>query len=145
MLKCLAGLLAAPLLALPALADEVWTTDMGEVIYEADLENGDAVLSYPLDETGAVRGHAVIHGLAGEYEGRGAYDGVWIEPDGPGEACPVAIADPRTGEPFANWGRVKLVFVDPDFPGSFVAMRGNCFGEPGEFVVGRPVVGGGAE
>lgn len=122
-----------------AFADEVWATEIGDVIYEADLDNGMAVLSYPLED-GEVRGLAYIAGLAGEYEGRTGYDGVWMEPAIPAdEGCDVEIAAPATGEVSNSWGRVKLVFVDPDFPGSWVALRGECFGEPTEMLVGRPV------
>ncbi|MEL6860176.1 MAG: hypothetical protein AAFO74_17475, partial [Pseudomonadota bacterium] len=44
-------------------ADEVWSTNIGDVIYETDLDNGMAVLSYPTE--GEVRGLAYLAGLAG--------------------------------------------------------------------------------
>lgn len=126
-----------------ASADEVWDTVIGNVIYEEDLPNGDAVLSFPLKVGEEVRGLAFFHGLAGTYEGRGEFDGVWIEPDEVGaHACNVAIANPKTGEPVWNWGRAKITFVDPDFPGTWVARRANCFNEPDDYLVGRPIVGG---
>lgn len=133
---------AALALAATASADEVWSSEIGDVIYERDLENGMAVLSYPTgfeDE----RGEAFLLGLAGQYEGRGRYDGIWIEPQEPetsGE-CPVAISHPETGEPVYNWGRVEMIFVDPDFPGSWIAQKGSCFDEPKDVLVGRPIVG----
>ena len=123
--------------AAPALADEVWSTDIGDVIYEADLENGMAVLSYPTD--GETRGLAYVAGLAGEYTGRTAYEGVWMEPATEAGICDVEIAAPETGEISNNWGRIEVIFVDPDFPGSFVALRGDCFEEPTEMLVARPV------
>lgn len=125
-----------------AAADEVWSTEIGEVIYERDLENGMTVLSYPLGDE-ELRGEAFIMGLAGQYEGRGRYDGIWVEmSDEPGTGlCPVAMAHPETGEPTYNWGRVELIFVDPDFPGSWIAQRGECFDEPSDVLVGRPIVG----
>lgn len=120
-----------------AQADEVWSTEIGNVIYEADLENGMAVLSYPTDSE--VRGLAYVAGLAGEYEGRTAYQGVWMEPATEEGTCDVEIAAPETGEISNNWGRVEVIFVDPDFPGTFVAVRGDCFDEPDAMLVARPV------
>ena len=120
-----------------AQADEVWTTDIGDVVYETDLDNGMAVLSYPTD--GAVRGLAYVTGLAGEYTGRTAYDGIWMEPATEEGICDVEIAAPETGEISNNWGRVEVIFVDPDFPGSFIALRGECFEEPDAMLVARPV------
>ena len=118
-------------------ADEVWSTDIGDVIYEADLENGMAVLSYPTD--GEVRGLAYVAGLAGEYTGRTAYEGVWMEPATDAGVCDVEIAAPETGEISNNWGRLEVIFVDPDFPGSFIALRGDCFDDPDQMLVARPV------
>lgn len=121
-------------------ADEVWTTEIGEVIYERDLENGMAVLSYPLGYE-ELRGEAFIMGLAGEYEGRGRYDGIWFEMSEEPRTglCDVAMAHPETGEPMFNWGRVELIFVDPDFPGQWIAQRGDCFDVPSDVLVGKPV------
>ncbi|MEP1142378.1 MAG: hypothetical protein ABJH52_01560 [Henriciella sp.] len=120
-----------------ASADEVWSTEIGNVIYETDLDNGMAVLSYPTD--GEVRGLAYVAGLAGEYTGRTAYDGVWMEPATEQGTCDVEIAAPETGETSNNWGRVRVIFVDPDFPGSFVAIRGDCFDDPDAMLVARPI------
>lgn len=139
MLKKLAAsaALCAGMINGSAIADEVWSTEIGEVIYEVDLENGMAVLSYPTD--GEARGRAYLSGLAGQYTGRTAYDGIWIE--GPSETglCEVSMAAPDSGLPSNNWGRVRVVFVDEDFPSTFVAMRGDCFEEPTEMLVARPV------
>ena len=126
-----------------ALADEVWSTDIGEVIYETDLANGMAVLSYPTD--GEVRGLAYVAGLAGEYTGRTGYDGVWMEPATEEGVCDIEIAAPETGEVSNNWGRVRVIFVDPDFPGTFVALRGDCFDAPDSMLVARPVTADGVE
>lgn len=120
-----------------AQADEVWSTEIGDVIYETDLDNGMAVLSYPTD--GEVRGLAYVAGLAGQYVGRTAYEGVWMEPATTEGTCDVEIAAPQTGEISNNWGRVEIIFVDPDFPGTFVAIRGDCFDEPDAMLVARPV------
>lgn len=129
------GLTALSLCA--AQADEVWSSEIGEIIYETDLANGMAVLSYPTD--GDVRGLAYVAGLAGEYEGRTGYEGVWMEPASVAGGCDVEIAAPETGEISNNWGRVKVIFVDPDFPSTFIALRGDCFDEPDAMLVARPI------
>lgn len=128
--------LASAAIAGVAWSDEVWSTDIGDVIYEADLENGMAVLSYPTD--GAFRGYAYVAGLAGEFTGRTGYEGLWIETHSETGLCDVAMVAPDTGEASNNWGRVRVVFVDPDFPSTFVALRGDCFEEPSEMLVARP-------
>lgn len=120
-----------------AAADEVWSTEIGDVIYEIDLENGMAVLSYPTD--GEARGRAYLAGLAGVYTDRTGYEGVWIEQQSDEGLCDVGMAAPDTGEVSMNWGRMRVVFVDADFPSTFVAMRGDCFDEPIEMLVARPV------
>lgn len=139
MIKKLASgmLIASAVIAGAAHADEVWSTEIGEVIYEADLANGMAVLSYPTDND--ARGRAFVAGLAGEYTERTGYEGVWIEADGEAGLCDVAIAAPDTGEHSNNWGRIRVVFVDPDFPSTFVALRGDCFDDPSEMLVARPI------
>ncbi|MEQ8299107.1 MAG: hypothetical protein RH945_01045 [Hyphomonas sp.] len=123
-----------------ALADEVWSTQIGDVVYERDLPTGEAVLSYPAAD-GEARGLAYVEGLAQTYQGRGAFEGVWIENDlAPDAACSVSISDPETGAPRNNWGRLELVFTEPDFPGGWVAIRGDCFNEPDSYLIGKPVV-----
>ncbi len=127
--------------AAPALADEVWTTVIGDVVYERELPTGEAVLSYPVDD-GTASGLAYIEGLAQTYEGRGAFSGVWIEDDlPPADGCNVSISDPESGAPRNNWGRLELVFTEPDFPGGWVAIRGDCFNQPESYLVGKPVTG----
>lgn len=121
-----------------AVADEVWSTEIGDVIYEIDLENGMAVLSYPTDME-EIRGRAYVSGLAGVYTGRTGYEGIWIEPATEAGTCDIEMVAPDSGEASNNWGRIRVVFVDPDFPSTFVAMRGDCFDEPSQMLVARPV------
>jgi hypothetical protein len=139
-----AGMILAALVmtGVSAVADEVWSTEIGEVIYEADLSNGQAVFSYPLDSEDGWRGKAFLPGLAGVYTGRTTYHGYWVEPgSADGESgCAVEVSDPQTGDTSDIWGRVTLSFVEQDFPGTWVALRGDCFEEPYDMLVGRPVV-----
>lgn len=142
MLRTFAGLFGT-LLAISghtAAADEVWTTPVGEVVYEADLPTGEAVLSFP-GETGQ-RLLGIFPGLAGTTTERGYFSGVWIDPDA-GEAgpCPAAMADPVNGGTTHAWGRMDLIFTKPDFPGGFVVMKGICFDQATDYLVAEPVVG----
>lgn len=135
-----AALLAATTSA-PAMADEVWSTSIGEVIYDHETDAGQAVLTYPI-EGADVLGIGYIDGLAGVFEGRSAYRGIWIEPDGTGSpACDYAITDPETGEPRQTWGRVEMIFTEPDFPSGWVIKRGYCFGDLDQVLIGKPVTG----
>ncbi|KCZ54164.1 hypothetical protein HY29_15590 [Hyphomonas beringensis] len=138
MMKPLLAGLCLGLVSQPALADEVWSTLVGDVVYESDTPEGWAVWSYEAD-SGPVK--IYLKGLAGVYEGRGAYAGVWIAQDDPEiEMCDVAIRNPDTGASHYNWGRVDIVFTEPDFPGGWVALRGNCFNDPTDYLVGKPIV-----
>lgn len=141
MLKTIAGLFGTLLvISGPALADEVWTTPVGEVVYEADLPTGEAVLSFPGESGQRLLG--IFPGLAGVSEGRGYFSGVWIDPDA-GEAgpCPGAMADPVNGGTTHAWGRMDIIFTRPDFPGGFVVMKGICFDQVTDYLIGEPVVG----
>ncbi|NQY98121.1 MAG: hypothetical protein HRT82_13280 [Henriciella sp.] len=91
-----------------AIADEVWSTEIGDVIYEIDLENGMAVLSYPTDME-EIRGRAYVSGLAGVYTGRTGYEGIWIEPATEAGTCDVEMVAPDSGEASNNWGRIRVV------------------------------------
>ncbi len=139
MKSILAASLAFAAIALPAIADEVWSTPVGHVIYEDDLATGEAVLSFPTEDPD-VRSMAYFTGMAGVFTGRDYFEGIWIEPDA-ANACPISISDPKSGEPRNNWGRIQIVFTEPDFPGGWVAMRGSCFDTPDQFLVGKPVTG----
>lgn len=128
-------------LALGAQADEVWSTEIGEVIYDHETEDGAAVLTYPIEGSDML-GIGYIDGLAQVYEGRQAYTGVWIEPDGTGSpACDYAIVDPETGDARQTWGQIEMIFVQPDYPGSWIIKRGYCFETPSEYLAGTPVLG----
>ncbi|MAK59643.1 MAG: hypothetical protein CMK09_01570 [Ponticaulis sp.] len=131
-----AALMAMSALSLSGMAsaDEVWTIMGEEVVYEEDLANGMAVLAHG-------DGKLFIQGLAGQYEGRGTYDGIFID-NSEFDVCDVAIVNPQTGESTYNWGRVRMVFIDPDFPSRWVAMGSECFGKPIEDpIVAMPVTG----
>lgn len=136
----IAGLLALMFFpAAHAQQQEMWTTEIGRVMYEADTAAGEAVLSFPIAGS-QQRGVAFIPGLAGQKVNRGVYYGLWVEPDGSGApACDFSITDPETGTPRRTWGRIQMIFVDPGVPSSWVLRRGYCFQDYSEFLIGRPV------
>ncbi len=142
LLKSTIAAAAALAITAPALADEVWSTPFGDIIYEADLPNGMAVLSFPSFVEDSPRGRYYVAGLAGVYEERGEFAGFWIEPTNDSLAlCDVAVINPETGESSFTWGALELVFVETGFPSAFVARRGYCFGPPYETMIAKPIVG----
>ena len=110
--------LAATMGSASALADEAWTAKGEEFFYETDLENGVAVIAHE-------GGKMFIEGLAGEYEGRTEYDGIFIQGEDTNQ-CDIGIANPQTGEVSYSWGRVHMVFIDSDFPSRWVAFGAEC-------------------
>ncbi len=114
--------LAALLLASPALADEMWDSDMGRIVYEAE-EGGAALFSFV-----NVDGYAatlVIPGLAGNYSNRSVHEAYWI---GSGAGMCDAFLAHYTTDPSADWGRALISFDRPEFPTPFTLTLGTCFG-----------------
>lgn len=130
-------LLAAAILAAPtvALADEVWSSTMGQIVYEADL--GDvAVLSFATKSKAV--GKFYFSGLGGNFDDRGTYEGYWIiEGDG---NC-LATLTGADGVASTNWGRATITFEDKAFPSAWTLVRGRCFAEPTTKVHGEPLTG----
>ena len=36
-----------------------------------------------------------------------------------------------------NWGRIRIMFTDVDFPSDFVLLRGRCFTDPVDVIPGK--------
>ncbi|MEM9738578.1 MAG: hypothetical protein AAF829_01825 [Pseudomonadota bacterium] len=144
MFKTATALAAFVIAGTPAFADEVWSSEIGDIIYESDLYNGQAVLSYPLPDDGeeGVRGLAFVDDLALNYDNRSVHGGIWIEPETGDQGCATAVLDPTTNQPSTNWGRIELIFLTNAFPSGFVVKRGSCFEEPSNVLVAKPIVGG---
>ncbi len=133
---CTALALTTILGAWPALADEVWSSDLGEIVYEAD--SGEiAILSFSSPDYG--NGQLFVIGLGGNYDNRGEHEGFWIS-DGNG-SCPAELTGPD-GQSSNNWGRVLIEFEEPGFPSAFDLELGNCFDEPNDSFQATPEVGG---
>lgn len=128
----------------PQASDNVaWDSALGRVEY-VDEDGSFGVFEYPL-EYGDNIGRFYIDGLAGEFGGNGPLDGYWSEPDvshddeaGDTLICPFAIIDGH-GRSTYNWGRVRLMFTDVDFPSDFVLMRGRCFEDANDVIPGKRV------
>ena len=113
-----------------ALADEVWTTEEYDVIYQED-RNRTAIWSY------GDNGLVFIDGLAGVYTGRGSYTGYWVQ-DSSSLRCDT-YREGADGEPTHHWGRFEITFIDPDFPSRWQANVGLCDLEPTIVLNGTPV------
>ena len=113
-----------------ALADEVWTTEEYDVIYQED-RNRTAIWSY------GDNGLVFIDGLAGVYTDRGSYTGYWVQ-DSSSLRCDT-YREGADGEPAYHWGRFEITFIDPDFPSRWQANIGLCDLEPTIGLNGTPV------
>lgn len=116
-----------------AWADEVWGSNLGEVVYQSEID-GFAVftLAHP-DGPRTV----FIDGLAGNHSDRvGYFTGYWVmaSSDAAGksvESCPVTILA-ANGEPYNVWGQVMIEFLSPTFPSGFMGYTGVCLDPPTE-------------
>lgn len=127
-----ASLAALALLAAPALADEVWDTAQGQVIYVEDIRDI-AVLSFPVaappfaQAGGVADANLYVPGLGGNFDARSVHDGYWAMPGQP--ICSAALTAPD-GMTTQAWGRARIVFDRPGFPTGFTLLLGACFDEP---------------
>jgi len=143
MIRVLALAAFALTIALAAFADEVWSLPSGnQVVYDRDT--GDtAVLSY-MPEQGLGKGWIFVPGLAGVYEGRGTYQGYWVEPAEAGTACPAALIDAE-GTAWTRWGTIEIKFARPTFPSIIKIKQGSCFGPAKTRLTAKPVIGAGLQ
>ena len=124
-LTALSLLAATAFGAVPALADEVWDTNLGEIAWEES--QGDTAILRMGDGDGLLR--LIVPGLARDtMGGRGAYTGVWIaaESDTP---CVTQMVDPLGGKS-EFWGTFTITFVNDDFPSDFAGVYGTCLDTP---------------
>jgi hypothetical protein len=133
-------IVAAPL---AATADEVWSMPSGnQIVYERDAGTT-AILSYK-PEVGLENGYIFVPGLGGKYEGRGTYQGYWVEVDGAGTTCAAALVDAE-GKTWGRWGAIEVKFAKPGFPSAITLTRGSCFGPAKKKIKAKPVVGAGLQ
>ena len=124
------ALLVAGLIPQSALADEVWSTEEYDVIYQRD-RNRTAIWSYGRD------GIIFIEGLAGVSTNRGSYRGYWAQSSS-SLRCDT-YREGKNGKATYHWGRFEITFIDPDFPSRWHAHIGLCEREPTIFLNGTPV------
>lgn len=113
------------LLPLPALADEVWDTPEGQVVYLEDAK-GLAIWQIASDQ-GELR--LYFPGLAGNFDNRSMHEGFWI--DSAGTVCGSTLTGPD-GHAGTSWGRLIIVFDGPTFASNWTLLRGECFGDPAD-------------
>lgn len=135
-MKTFIAMTVALTLSCVATADEVWTTEDGEVAYETEIDRGNIAV-FAADGV-----KMYISGLAGEYTGRGTYEGVWVldEQGTPDEGCAFDIVRPGTEETVGYWGTMSITFIDADFPSIWIADLGPCFEGFDSQMIGRPKV-----
>lgn len=127
---CALALFACGAYAPNALADEVWTTQESDVVYEED-RGQTAIWSY--DNGGSI----FIYGLAGVVTDRGSYSGYWTQPTS-SVRCDT-FRENEQGEPTYHWGKFDITFIDSDFPSRWYANVALCDGEPFVHLDGEPV------
>ena len=124
------ALLACTFAPQKALADEVWSTEEYDVIYQED-RNRTAIWSYGRD------GLIFIDGLAGEYTNRGSYTGYWTQSSS-FLRCDT-YREGANGEPTYHWGRFEITFLGPEFPSHWQAGISLCDLEASIFLNGKPL------
>ncbi len=122
----LSALLSCTLLPTNAIADEVWSTNQSDVVYQEDRGNT-AIWTYG-DERTEDSGIIFIDGLAGVTTDRGSYSGYWAQ-ETSSLRCDT-FREGIDGEPTYHWGRFEINFIDPDFPSRWQAKFGLCDREP---------------
>jgi hypothetical protein len=123
-MKKTAAALLALLCAGPALADEMWSSDQGEIVYERDVGEI-AVFSFPFAPG---RAEMYVENLIGNFDRRGIHEGYWIAPGSDGN-CSASLTGPD-GIQSTHWGRFTLRFDSRASPAGFVANMGECFNAP---------------
>ena len=115
-------------------ADEVWDSTKGKVVYELDI-GPTAIWSYRTkDYVGLIH----LAGLAGIHTNRGSYEGYWVQNDSIKEC--VTERPTQNGETTKHWGRFHIRFIDKDFPSRWEAQWGYCNDELEETTwEGKPV------
>jgi len=131
------------LAALPAVADEVWSTPLGDIIYETDLEDGTSVFSAPapllmMDAPADARAWIYIPELSYLLDARSVHRAYWLV-EGV-DLCTTGIVTQDGRKSFA-WGDGTIAFDVAGFPSGFMLIAGNCGYDPYLPIRAEPVVG----
>ena len=120
----------------PAIADEVWSSDYGPVIYQAD-RGKTAIWTYGDSASGSM----FIEGLAGQFKYRGTYYGYWSQSTS--KVRCETYREGRDGKSTYYWGSLRIQFLDPEFPSRWSAVFGYCNQSPNLPWRASPIVGNG--
>ena len=117
--KNIVGLLC---FALPVsvIADEVWNSTRGKVVYESDVA-ATAIWSY---RSQYYVGLIHIAGLAGIYSNRDTYEAYWVQNHS--EKRCETVRPTQNGEVSHYWGRIHITFIDKEFPFNWEAKWSYC-------------------
>ena len=133
--------------AFPAivLADESWTSNVGNIIWEKDVNNT-AVFLYATPNVTKGKTRLFIRNLVPDTVGnRGSYTGYWTD-DSQGELCEASLTDP-IGTKTKRWGRFTITFErvvkkTPEAENyaewNWIGFMGNCFDEPSRKITAVP-------
>lgn len=123
--------------AMPAAADEVWRTDLGQVAWEKEV--GDAAV-FRVNLPNGKFARFYIENLPARIENRtGIFSGYWIS-TADEALCPAELVGPD-GTRSHTWGRLELTFVKPGFPSDWVMHTSRCVDELNETLIGLAQVG----
>lgn len=125
-------------LATTTLADEVWKSNVGEIIYEKDIGNT-AVLSYATPGVQNSTTRLFINNLVPDVYGggqRGNYSGYWTD-NSKRQVCEAAIVDPM-GTRTNSWGRFEITFKKEGSWWAWTGSTSNCFGQPIQTIFAKP-------
>jgi hypothetical protein len=103
----------------PAIADEVWSSDYGNVIYQAD-RGKTAIWTYG----DSARGSLFIEGLAGKFKARDTYYGYWSQSKSKVKC--ETFREGRDGKATYYWGNFRIKFIESEFPSRWSATFGYC-------------------
>jgi hypothetical protein len=119
-------LLAAMLLlstALPALADEVWTTPAGDIVYVEDIGEVAHLAFTAVNGNESQVLEIYVEGLGGNTDHRGTHDGMFYV-QGRND-CGAEKTTP-SGWSTGTWGKIRIVFDQPGYPSGFDIYGGSC-------------------
>ena len=119
-----------------ALADEAWTSNVGDISWE-DSVNNTAVFLYATPSVTNGKTRLFIRNLVPDTNGtRGTYTGYWTD-DSNRELCEASLTDPK-GTLTHRWGRLSIKFEkSPKGLWDFTAKVGDCFDEPSRIITAK--------
>lgn len=116
---------SAALTALPALADETWTTEQGKLVWVETWGDLAVLEITDPDGTGV---QIIVDNLGRNHDDRGVSTGLWYANGDIGEEeCAFPLINPMTREATHVWGRVRLTFTHPRWDlADFRGLVGAC-------------------